>query len=53
MELKATLEGWVFWSPNITCWHGPGNHFSILKPPHVYVLADWWRNVLLFDGKKN
>jgi thioesterase domain-containing protein len=52
-ERQATLEGWMLWSPNITCWHGPGNHFSILKPPQVHVLADWWRNGLPFDGKKN
>jgi thioesterase domain-containing protein len=52
-ESQATLEGWRLWSPNITCWHGPGNHFSILKAPHVHVLADWWRNGLLSDGKKN
>jgi thioesterase domain-containing protein len=52
-ERQATLEGWRLWSPNITCWHGPGNHFSILKPPHVHVLADWWRNGLPLDGKKD
>jgi len=52
-EYQATLEGWRLWSPNITCWHGPGNHFSILKPPHVHVLVDWWRNGLPHDGKKD
>jgi thioesterase domain-containing protein len=52
-ERQATLEGWRLWSPNLTCWHGPGNHFSILKPPHVHVLADWWRNGLTLYGKKN
>jgi thioesterase domain-containing protein len=52
-ESRATLEGWRLWSPNITCWNGPGNHFSILKAPHVHVLADWWRNGLLSDAKKN
>jgi thioesterase domain-containing protein len=52
-ERQATLEGWRLWSPNITCWHGPGNHFSILKAPHVHVLADWWRNGLPPDGKKD
>ena len=52
-ERQATLEGWRLWSPNITCWDGPGNHFSILDPPHVKTLADWWRSGLPFDGKKN
>jgi thioesterase domain-containing protein len=51
-ERQSTLEGWRLWSPNITCWDGPGSHFSILKPPHVHVLADWWRNGLPLDGKK-
>jgi thioesterase domain-containing protein len=52
-EHHATLERWRLWAPNITCWHGPGNHFSILKPPHVQVLVDWWRNGLPPDGKKD
>jgi thioesterase domain-containing protein len=52
-ERQATLEGWRLWSPNITGWHGPGNHFSILKAPHVHVLADWWRNGLPPNGMKN
>jgi thioesterase domain-containing protein len=52
-ERQAKLEWWRLWSPNITCWHGPGNHFSILKPPHVHVLADWWRNGLPPGGKKD
>lgn len=52
-QYQSTLEGWSLWSPNITCWHGPGNHFSILKAPHVQVLADWWRNGLPPDGKND
>ena len=52
-ERQATLEGWRLWAPNITCWHGPGNHFSILKAPQVHVLADWWRNGLPPDGKND
>jgi hypothetical protein len=41
-----TLVGWRQHVPNITCWYGPGNHFTILKPSHVQVLADWWRDGL-------
>ena len=52
-ERQTTLEGWRLWAPNITCWHGPGNHFSILKAPQVHVLADWWRNGLPPDGKND
>jgi thioesterase domain-containing protein len=45
-EHEKILEGWRLWAPLIACWQGPGNHFTILKPPHVQILADWWRNGL-------
>jgi thioesterase domain-containing protein len=35
-------RGWRLWAPLITPWRGPGDHFTILKPPHVQILADWW-----------
>ncbi|WP_410524855.1 amino acid adenylation domain-containing protein [Pseudomonas sp. DTU_2021_1001937_2_SI_NGA_ILE_001] len=28
--------------PGLKLWHGPGDHFSILKAPDVYSLAAWW-----------
>jgi thioesterase domain-containing protein len=27
----------------VDIWHGPGNHFSILQAPQVYLLANWWQ----------
>jgi arthrofactin-type cyclic lipopeptide synthetase C len=39
----ATLAGWKTWAPEVSCWNAPGNHFTVLKVPHVHVLADWWR----------
>jgi amino acid adenylation domain-containing protein len=39
----ATLAGWRTWASQITCWNAPGNHFTVLKQPHVQVLAEWWR----------
>ncbi|MGN7964294.1 alpha/beta fold hydrolase, partial [Brucella sp. 22210] len=36
---------WRQWAPNLTVWFGPGNHFTILEPPHVQRLAEWWRAV--------
>jgi arthrofactin-type cyclic lipopeptide synthetase C len=34
--------GWRLWAPQATPWRGPGDHFTILKHPHVQTLADWW-----------
>jgi thioesterase domain-containing protein len=39
-EHHDTLVGWR------KCWHGPGNHFTLLKAPHAQVLAEWWRDGL-------
>jgi thioesterase domain-containing protein len=40
---QKTIEGWRRYAPNLAVWHGPGNHFTILKAPHVQDLAQWWR----------
>lgn len=36
------FEAWKRWAPNATAWHGPGNHITILKHPHVQALASAW-----------
>lgn len=46
------LEGWRQWAPNVTYWHGPGNHMTILKPPHVNALANWWLDGLAPSSKE-
>ena len=36
------------WRTNVTnlvIWQGQGNHYSILRPPHVDGLAGWWREL--------
>ena len=33
-------ERWKRSAPSLTCTHVPGNHVSILKPPHVNALAE-------------
>jgi thioesterase domain-containing protein len=38
------LAGWKRCAPQTTVWRGPGNHFTILIPPHVGNLAHWWRS---------
>jgi len=40
---RERIEGWRRHAPNLGVWHGPGNHFTILKAPHVRDLAVWWR----------
>jgi arthrofactin-type cyclic lipopeptide synthetase C len=35
--------GWRRFAPELVTWHGPGNHMTILDPPHVDALADWLR----------
>ncbi len=35
-------RGWRLWAPLTTSWRGPGDHFTILKLPHVQIVADWW-----------
>jgi thioesterase domain-containing protein len=37
------VTAWKPWAPEVTYWRGPGNHFTVLRPPHVQILADWWR----------
>jgi arthrofactin-type cyclic lipopeptide synthetase C len=43
---EKCLERWKRWAPGVELWHGPGNHMTILNPPHVYALADWLRRLL-------
>ncbi len=45
-EQAAMLSRWQQVLPQLVPWNGPGNHFSVLKAPHVYSLAAWW-----FDGQ--
>ncbi len=37
---QRVTEDWKRWAPNLTCVHGSGNHFTVLKPPHVLALAN-------------
>jgi thioesterase domain-containing protein len=49
---EEILRGWRLWAPLITCWRGPGDHFTILKLPHVQTLADWWWDSIQSQRKK-
>jgi arthrofactin-type cyclic lipopeptide synthetase C len=41
-ENQTKILGWQHFAPQITYWKGPGNHMTILKPPHVAELVRWW-----------
>jgi arthrofactin-type cyclic lipopeptide synthetase C len=41
-EQGAMIAGWQRLMPQLETWHGPGDHFSILKTPDVFSLAAWW-----------
>jgi len=43
-EQQAMVDGWRRCAPDLTVWRGPGNHFTLLKAPHVQHLASWWRS---------
>jgi thioesterase domain-containing protein len=42
---QQVLIEWTNWAPNLTYTHAPGNHLTLLKEPHVQVLAQ----ILTFD----
>ncbi|UWF47458.1 amino acid adenylation domain-containing protein [Pseudomonas sp. N3-W] len=45
-EQAAMVEGWRRHVSTLDVWQGPGNHFTLLKPPHVLSLAAWWHDGL-------
>jgi thioesterase domain-containing protein len=40
----AELELWRRWAPRASAWHGPGNHITVLRSPHVDDVVTWWRS---------
>ncbi len=38
---------WRRHAPALSVWQGPGNHMTVLAPPHVRALAHWWRTTVL------
>ncbi len=39
---SSMLCGWKSWAPDVHGWSAPGDHFSVLRQPHVKALAQWW-----------
>jgi thioesterase domain-containing protein len=44
---RELAKQWAPWAPRMTHWTGPGNHLTILQPPHVVQLAHWIRDMAL------
>ncbi|HEY6922765.1 MAG TPA: alpha/beta fold hydrolase, partial [Steroidobacteraceae bacterium] len=45
-ENPAAVAGWRRWAPNTTSWRSPGNHMTMLTPPHTGALAAWLRPLI-------
>ena len=45
-SFEITIAGWRRWAPNLTVWHSPGNHMTLLHQPHVTALSDWLSSIL-------
>jgi thioesterase domain-containing protein len=39
---EAARQAWRRWLPQLQSWESTGDHFSMLKAPHVQGLANWW-----------
>jgi thioesterase domain-containing protein len=42
---ETSARGWRRWAPELNVFNAPGNHMTVLKPPHVQTLALWLRSV--------
>jgi thioesterase domain-containing protein len=49
-SFEETVSGWSRWAPNLTVWHSPGNHMTLLRRPHVEALSEWLSTCLLSSG---
>ena len=48
---RELARQWAPWAPHMTHWTGPGNHLTILQPPHAAQLAHWVRDLALSDSQ--
>jgi len=40
-RMTSLAAGWRRWAPNLRDRHERGNHFTLLKPPHIRCIAQW------------
>jgi thioesterase domain-containing protein len=46
-QALVAASGWRAHAAQANVWHAPGNHLTLLAPPHVEALAAWMRPLLL------
>ncbi|WP_431823866.1 alpha/beta fold hydrolase [Burkholderia sp. F1] len=44
------LSGWRRFAPRMAMWRCPGNHYTMIRPPHVERFAQWWQQAVRGDG---
>lgn len=44
-QRESIAAGWRQWVPRLNLLKGPGNHFSVLKPPQALQLAHMWSSL--------
>jgi arthrofactin-type cyclic lipopeptide synthetase C len=44
VHLHDIEQQWRLWAPHLEAWRGSGNHITILRSPHVAMLADLLRS---------
>ncbi|AOJ09681.1 thioester reductase [Burkholderia mayonis] len=45
------LSGWRRFAPRTTVWRCPGNHYTMLRPPHVGRFAQWWQRAVRAEAE--
>src|SRR5437899_11452891 len=45
-EFQTMVAGWRRFAATVDEWHGPGSHLTILRPPNVRLVAEWWESGL-------
>lgn len=48
-----TFAGWQRWAPAAARWNAPGNHITVLQPPHVRSLAEWWKRTAASEASSD
>ncbi|KAB7762975.1 non-ribosomal peptide synthetase [Xanthomonas maliensis] len=48
-EHDAQAAGWRALATGLQVWHAPGDHFTMLRAPHVRSLARWWTQAVVQD----
>jgi thioesterase domain-containing protein len=51
-SFESRGAGWRRWAPNLTIWHSPGNHMTLLRQPHVAVLSEWLTSTFSQAGSR-